>query len=59
MGIPPLTCSPFALGIISRIADTQAVWTTSGRLAVTLTVGGSCATDAARIGEWMVRAAIA
>ena len=24
MGIPPLTCSPFALGIISGIADTQA-----------------------------------
>jgi hypothetical protein len=35
------------------------VSTSSGRLAVTLTLGGSCATDAAQIGEWMVRAAIA
>lgn len=31
----------------------------SGHLAVTLTVGASCYADAARIGEWMVRAAIA
>jgi hypothetical protein len=34
-------------------------WTTTGHLAVTLTVEASCAADAVQIGEWMVRSAIA
>ena len=46
--------------ILTRLEHASAsIGVTSGDLSVTLTAEAACAADAPRIGEWMVRAAIA